>query len=857
MKSATALRTRLARLDPGELAALLDARRIGGPALRSGRTPHTLAQLADLLLEDRCVAEAVSRLRTPGVQLLAAGVRLAAREHGPLRQTPYWTPLEPSSRPVDEGALLDFLSGGDAGLRAAAQEQLAALRELLLVLPAGPGRLALPSFVHRHLAETLGLGRPLAQLMSDAFNAPEVHRVAAALDLPGERDRNAAQAGIVALFSDRERVRALLVAAPPQAAEVLARLVSGPPVLRARCFAPLGGYHYGSGTKYQLRPEGSGDRGADWLAERGLLAPVGAEMVELPYEVADALTGGRVRAPFDPEPPRLRTGLSAVTGALSEAQAAVATAGRKVELLLASCAAVPPGVRKSGGLAVRDTRRLAKAIDAAEEQARLWIDLAYTADLLGTAQEEPERPAARGRGGRRAALPAAPVRLLPTTRYDDWLGCSPADRLVPVVCAWAVVPELFSWWPDPEGETPVALVAPQDQQAVPLRRQVLAALATLPPGQGVGPAAALGGEALRELLALVGWLCPGLTGAEQVDAGRLLATLHEAELLGAVAHGQLTPLGAAVLALLDTDAPDWFPYVPATDDSPPDPDPAADPDTAHRPDAPHGTDHPDTPRRPGAAATPDTAAASAHGPDRPDAPHGTAAAGAPHRAAAAGAYRGPVAALRAALAGLLPAPQRRARFQADLTAIAAGAPSAELAELLGMAAVRESEGHAVVWRFSAPSVRRALDAGLSAEELLRRLREAAEGGLPQPLEYLVRDTGRTHGHVRVVRSACCIRSDDEALLEELARTRSLAGLELRRIAPTVLISTAAPGVTLDALRAAGFAPVLEAETGVTVVERAPELRAEERMPDHARARREHGRSPERTLALAQRLLDAD
>lgn len=793
MKSSTALRNRLAQLDAEELATLLRARRVGAAASRTGSEPRSLAQLAEHLLEDRSVAEAVSRLRLPGLQVLSAAVWLASRTHGPAASGPYWTPLEPSTRTLPEAGLLELLSAGDPALRAAAEAELAYLRAQLLVLPATGGELALPAFVHRHLSDGLGLGRPVAQLMTDAFNAPEVHRIAAGLDLPGDRNREAAQAAVAELLGDGEQLRALLATAPAAAAELLARLAGGPPLLRTHCFLPLGGYHYGRGTKYQLRPGGSGDPGTDWLAAHGLLVPVAVDLVELPFEVADALTGGRVNAPFDPEPPRLRA--RPVPDVAREAQAAAATASRRIELLLAACAAVPPSVRKAGGLAVRDTKRLAKAIGAAEEQTRLWIDLGYHADLLGIRDPEPERPAGRGRG-RRPTGPAEPVRLLPTTRYDDWQTLSPADRLAPVICAWAVVPEVLSWWPEYREETPVALVSPQDAEAVPLRRQLLAALATLPPGQGLGPAAALGGQALRELVELVGWLRPGLIGSDSddpdpADAGRLLATLREAELLGAVAHGRLTPLGEAVLALLDSDAADCFPFVPG---SPVDA-------------------------------------------DEPTAPGGAA-----------------LAALRAALTELLPPPRTTARFQADLTAIAAGAPSAELAELLGSAADRESEGHAVVWRFGAASVRRALDAGSSAQELLARLSEVAEGGLPQPLEYLIRDTGRTHGHIRVVRSACCVRSDDESLVLELSRTRALARLELRRIAPTVLISTASPAATLEGLRAAGFAPVLEAETGVTLVERAPELRAAERMPDYYRMRCEHRRSPADPQALAARLL---
>jgi hypothetical protein len=779
VKSAQYLRIRLAGLSGEELAWLIEDRRVHLTVRRGGRGPQDLRQLAETLLDDRSVADAVSRLRAPGVQLLSAGVWLAARRHGPLPQNTYWTPLEPAERAVPVAELLDFLAAGDEALRAAAERTLAELQRQLLVLPADEGEVILPAFVHRHLGDSIGLGRPVAQLMSDAFNAPEVHRVAAGLDLPDHRNRESAQAAVVAALSDKQRMRALIGSAPRAAIELLDAMALGPPNLRTHCFVPLGGYHYGPGTKYQLRPGGSGDPGTDWLAAHGLVVPVGADLVELPFEVVDAVVDGRIRARFDPEPPLLDRGVRPAPTARHEAQAAAAAASRKIELLLAACAAAPPNVRKAGGLAVRDTRRLAKAVDASDEQTRLWIDLAYNADLLGTHQDQPEPSGTRGRG-RHPVVSTAPVQLLPTARYDAWQTRSPADRLVPVVCAWAVVPEIFTWWPDAREETPVALVSPQDQEAVPLRRQVLAALATLPPGQGLGPASALAGEALQELMRLISWLAPGVVGIDETDDERVLATLQEAELLGVVAHGRLTPLGEGVLALLGTDAADWFPHVPGI-----------------------GT--------------------------------------------ATDEYRQPMAALRAALGELLPPPQRTARFQADLTAIAAGAPSADLAELLGSAADRESEGHAVVWRFSAASVRRALDSGLAADDLLSGLRAVAEGGLPQPLEYLVRDTGRTHGRIRVVRSACCIRSDDEALVLELSKTRQLAKLELRRIAPTVLISTLAPKATLDALRAAGYAPVLEAETGVTVVERAPEHRAKNAMPSLSRLRRSGTAHPALTV----------
>lgn len=790
MNTAHVLAERLAELNAEELADLLRTRRVHGSAAQGRGGPQSLEQLAGRLLEDRSVAGAVSSLTAPGLQLLSATVWLAARRHGALQQQPYWTTFDPAGRAVSVDELTGFLSGDSAEKRRAVDRTLAELRTLMLVLPSAADRVVLPVFVHRHLADAVGITRPVEQLMAEAFNAPEVHRIAAALDQPVNRNRESAQAAVAAALGDPELLLGLLASAPAQAVDLLDRLVSGPPLLRTDCFVPLGGYHYGNGTKYQLRSGGSSDPGSAWLAEHGLLVPIGPELAELPYEVLSALADSKLTARFDPEPPALDTGLHPVPDALRQAQAAASSASRKVELLLAACAAAPPAVRKVGGLAVRDTRRLAKAVDCGDDQARLWIDLAYNADLLAEHRDQPDSPPPRGRG-RRPALPSTPLRLLPTVRYDTWLARSPAERLVPLVATWAVVPELLSWWPDFREDTPVALVAPQDPEAVALRRLVLTVLGTLPEGSGLGPVAGFGPAVLARLLERLGWQSPALVPGDEQSLERVVSTLLEAELLGVVAQGRLTPLGRGVLALLGTDAADWFPYVPL--------EPAAG------------------------------------------------------RSAAA-PYREALLALRAAADALLPPPQESVRFQADLTAIAAGAPSAALAELLGSAADRESEGHAVVWRFGAASVRRALDGGQTSAELLERLREVSEGELPQPLEYLVRDTGRTHGQVRVVRSACCVRSDDESLVLELAGSRMLAKVGLRRIAPTVLISTHSPSATLQALRAAGYAPVLEAETGVTVVERAAEARAESRMPDLARMRSARGRTAASPEELARELL---
>jgi hypothetical protein len=122
-------------------------------------------------------------------------------------------------------------------------------------------------------------------------------------------------------------------------------------------------------------------------------------------------------------------------------------------------------------------------------------------------------------------------------------------------------------------------------------------------------------------------------------------------------------------------------------------------------------------------------------------------------------------------------------------------------------------------------VRRALDAGHNADELLAALAAAAEHPLPQPLGYLVKDIARRHGQVQVCAVATCVRVADAALGAEIAAHHALAPLRLRPLADTVLVSEQPVAQVLDALRSAGYSPVERDATGATVVARAPVRRA--------------------------------
>ncbi|WUD72216.1 helicase-associated domain-containing protein [Streptomyces sp. NBC_00510] len=790
MNARTALEKWLAGLSAERLTALLEERELPRAAGYSPVT--TFRQLAEHLLTDDSVERAVA-VGTGGEAQLAACVAARALEtYGPVpvpeQHTYAWRPapppVDPYTRLVPEAEVLDWLEQGGTP-RERTAEALQRLRERALVLPAPPGRLALPSLLHTSAARMDGYGRPADLLFTQAYNAPEIKRIAAALGIE-QRTRADAQAAVGALLADPGRVRELVATAPAAAHELLDHMLQGPPLLRTHCFVSRYGDYAGPDRKYTFREGGSGDEGTDWLAEHGMVVPVGPDLVELPYEVGHALRADQP-APtpsLDPEPLTCVTRLPADWAA--QGAVAAGAAAWRAELVLRELAARPVAVRKAGGIAVRDTRRLAKAAGTGEEHTRLWLDLAVNAGLAAPQSEKAE-PAARGRGRRRPATPPQPARLLPSERYDAWAAATPAGKLLPLTAAWAVVPEVFTYWPE-EGETPVALISPQDPYAAPLRHGVLQALATLPDGYGL----AAGGEGRDELLECAVWFRPVLIAPYEDEdlEGRLEATLAEAELLGLVAHGALTEVGRAVAGLLSAGAARHYPAVP------------------------------------GAYADP-----AAEGADR-------LGEGLAERPALATA----VAALRDALRSMLPAPSTTARFQADSTATVTGAPAPDLAALLSAVGDIESEGHAVVWRITPASLRRAFDAGWDADGILERLTAVCRPGteLPQPLTYTVKDVARGHGRLRVVRSACCIRSDDTTLIAEVAQARGLAKLGLRRIAPTVLISTAPPDETLAALRTAGYAPALEAETGTTVLERVPEERSRSLVPTLDQAHPQYG-----------------
>jgi hypothetical protein len=178
----------------------------------------------------------------------------------------------------------------------------------------------------------------------------------------------------------------------------------------------------------------------------------------------------------------------------------------------------------------------------------------------------------------------------------------------------------------------------------------------------------------------------------------------------------------------------------------------------------------------------------------------------------------------------LPSAVEHVVLQADLTAVAPGRLEGSLAQFMRLVADVESRGGATVYRFSPESVRRSLDAGWSSTQVLTMLQDASRTPVPQPLEYLLGDVARRHGQTRVGSVSSYIRSDDATVLDTMLADRELAALQLRRIAPTVVVSQAHTLVVLEMLRENGFAPVAETTEGGVQIPRVAQHRTPARRP---------------------------
>jgi len=173
----------------------------------------------------------------------------------------------------------------------------------------------------------------------------------------------------------------------------------------------------------------------------------------------------------------------------------------------------------------------------------------------------------------------------------------------------------------------------------------------------------------------------------------------------------------------------------------------------------------------------------------------------------------------------LPDGSDRLLIAGDLTVVAPDGLAPAVAARLAQLADRERAG---AWRLHEPSLRRAFDEGSSADDVLDFLRGHTATPLPQALEYLVKDTARRHGRLRVGGAASYLRGDPALVA---AAVRSVGGrrLGLRELAPGVAVTSQSQRDLLTALRKSGESPLAEEPDGTP----RPESRTPVRHPGRA------------------------
>lgn len=551
----------LRTLGPPGLARLLAERR---DAL-TAPSPRTLREIAERLLRPGSVQRAAKLLSLPCAEVAET---LAA------------LPTPCSKRLLASMLGVALESGKSSGDEEAAPEQaLGRLSALGLVwarasAPDEPDSLIMAEALRELWTEPLGLSNRLVgfETILENLHGEDLAEALNTLDLTAEGAEREQRAVLLAHHRDGQRVRDLVAQAPAAAQELLNHLCQ-----------------YNSTAYSSISMSSAGREGQDWAAGRALLSskerPVstgsfgffGERHPELPAEVLIALRGPEPAAPFHPRPPEIP--LTAVTSEqlAEDASAAAVTFLAQAATVLLACVRQPPSLLKDGGIGTRELTRITKASGCTPATVRLILECAHSAGLLAHDGQQ---------------------RILATTAYDAWTAREPAGQYAQLALAWRTMrftptrttPIATRYGADrdaPDGPTPALASQVECDGCLATRTALLDSAATLSLRQALGTT----GDLLGAFADLVAWHRPrarfcactekfSYSGERERDHEKaaLAPLVREAELLGVLARGALSPLAAALRhhdtdpALLETEL-----AASARQMLPPPADPAASP----------------------------------------------------------------------------------------------------------------------------------------------------------------------------------------------------------------------------------------------------------------------------------------
>jgi len=214
---------------------------------------------------------------------------------------------------------------------------------------------------------------------------------------------------------------------------------------------------------------------------------------------------------------------------------------------------------------------------------------------------------------------------------------------------------------------------------------------------------------------------------------------------------------------------------------------------------------------------------------------------------------GDIEAAVATITASLPAEVGTVYLQHDLSIVAPGPLSATIDARLRTFADVESRELASSYRLSGASVNRALAAGDDAESILAFLAAISLTGVPQPVDYLIRDAADRYGRVRVgsvdpadPAGPSYVSSDDAALLGAIAVDQTVTALALEPVSATRLTSAHPADRVFWALTDARYPVAAENAAGDVVHPRR-----------HPVVRPTRIELPDPTIALVEELRAAD
>jgi Helicase conserved C-terminal domain len=292
--------------------------------------------------------------------------------------------------------------------------------------------------------------------------------------------------------------------------DVLEKLLQGSPMGRTRDAAP----------------GAPADRPVPQLLATGLLRRIDAETVILPRHVGQVLRGEHP-GPMQLTAPDPVVSITTPDDADAAAAGAVIDLLREFDVLLQTLGAAPVSELRSGGLGVREVKRLVKVTGINDPRLGLILEVAAAAELIASGMPDPEPPNGDG------------PYWAPTVAADRFTAMSPAERWHLLASTWLDLPGrpalIGSRGPDakPYGALSDSLYS----TAAPLdRRLLLGMLAELPAGAGVDAASASA--------ALI-WRRP--RWARRLQPRPVADLLAESHALGLAGRGAISTPGRALL----------------------------------------------------------------------------------------------------------------------------------------------------------------------------------------------------------------------------------------------------------------------------------------------------------------------